>query len=216
MSRKIALAAALAAAAASPASAGSWGVGVGVGFGPPVLYEAPPPVVYYEQPAILHAPPPPPAVYYEAPVYEVIPPPPPAVLHMEAPEDVLANLSEAGYRDLGPMARRGSVYRLKAVNPYGDTVELEISIFTGEIETSRILHVRRSAPPPAPAPVAVAPVPAAAPPPPAQRSKAAAAPAPARATASRAEAPTAMRDRLQDPATQPDAAPTGRDPLVVY
>lgn len=92
-----------------------------------------------------------------------------------APDAVFDMLEAAGYREFSPMAPREPLYKLRAVNPEGDLVALEISMFTGEIELELILaeHQRPplrahrhapqpqvSAAPPAPA------IPRAAPPPP--------------------------------------------------
>jgi hypothetical protein len=200
MLRTVVLGAALA-LAALPAAAQSWGFGVEVG--PPVYYDEP--QVYYGPPVVYEQPP----VYYDAPA---VVGPEPRVFHMEAPELVLERLENAGYRELSPMARRGTLYRLNAVDPQGNLVALEISIFTGEIERTRILEARYQAPAravAAPRPVTVevapprvsrpAPVPAAAPPPSAAASTDPAVP---------------LRDRLKTP---PTAAPDeDRDPLVVY
>jgi hypothetical protein len=223
MLRTLAITAAFAMAAglASPAAA-QWGFGIQVG---PPRYYGPPPV-YYERAR-------PRRYYEEAPV--IIAPAQPRVLHMEAPEDVLDALEDAGFRELSPMKRRGKFYVLNAVDPGGDLVALEISIFTGEIERTRVLEaafqppreIRRksrpvavAAPRPAPraaAKAAVAPTPAAAAPR-AQRAAAAARP-PVRPAAPAAPAATGggstLRDRLQTP---PEAQPEeqGSDPLVVY
>jgi hypothetical protein len=128
------------------------------------------------------------------------------MLHVEAPEDVLDRLDAAGYRELSPMARRGQVYKLSAVDPRGNLVALEISIFTGEIERADVLRAAYARPPVrAPRPVAapaVAPVPRRAPAP-----AVAARPAPQPAPGS-----NAMRNRLQPPAE----AQGGDDPMVVY
>ncbi len=80
-----------------------------------------------------------------------------------SPDAVFNALEAAGYREFGPMAPREPIYRLNAVNPRGDLVALDISMFTGAIESERILAVHqrppirvyRTAPPPpaaAPAP----------------------------------------------------------------
>src|SRR5918998_850039 len=139
MFRTVACAALLSAAAAatSSAAAQSWGFSVGAGFGAPV-YVGPPPV-YYEAP-VYRAPPP--VIYRRAP----------GVFPMQAPEVVFDRLEDAGYREFSPMARRGNFYRLNAVDPGGDLVALEISIFTGEIERARLLQARISPAPPEVAP----------------------------------------------------------------
>ncbi len=85
-----------------------------------------------------------------------------------SPDAVFNALEAAGYREFSPMAPREPVYRLNAVNPRGDLVALEISMFTGQIERERILAVHQRPPlrayRPAPVPQA-APVAPAAPPP---------------------------------------------------
>ena len=109
-----------AAAAVSPASAQSWGWGVETGG--PAYYGAPP--AYYA-----------PGYYPRArPI---------------SPDAVFNALEAAGYREFGPMAPREPIYQLNAVNPRGDLVALDVSMFTGEIERERILAVhqgRRFAP----------------------------------------------------------------------
>jgi hypothetical protein len=126
---------------------------------------------------------------------------------------VLDRLDAEGYRELGPMARRGGVYRLSAVAPEGDVVALEISAVTGEIEREFVLQPRRDKPArtvqsPKRTRTAAAPKPK----PQVQAAPPAAAAAPA---APSGEAPTALRDRLQP---LPDSAGDGGegDPLVVY
>ena len=143
--------------AASPAAAGSWSFGVGVGF-PPVYY-GPPPVYYGPPPVIYEAVPPP--VYYGPP--PVVGAPPAPVLQIRDPGAVLGELEHAGYRELGPMAHRGPLYKLRALNPGGDLVALEISAYTGEIERELILQARRSEPLPPEPTVAPPEVPQAAP-----------------------------------------------------
>jgi hypothetical protein len=70
-------------------------------------------------------------VYYGAPAFERAIPLPP---------DVVFDALEAdGYHDFGPMAPRGPIYRLTAVNRRGDLVELEVSAFTAAVEQERIL-----------------------------------------------------------------------------
>jgi hypothetical protein len=194
---------AMAAGAASPAAA-QWGFGIEIG---PPRYYGPPPV-YYEQPR---------RYYDEGPV--IIAPAHPRVLHMEAPEDVLDSLEDAGFRELSPMKRRGKFYVLNAVEPGGDLVALEISIFTGEIERMRVLEaalqppreIRRKS-----RPVAVA-APRPAPP---QAAKAAESPTAAAAAPKAQRAAAAPQTRVQPaaPAAPPAAADgsTLRDPLVVY
>ena len=206
---------ALAGALALPAAAQSWGFGVQVG--PPIYYEEPP--VYYGPPVIYEAPP----AYYEAPPV-VVRPAEPRVFHMEAPELVLDRLERAGYRELSPMARRGTLYRLNAVDPDGNLVALEISIFDGEIERKHILEtaIRAparvvAAPRSAPAVAAPPPAPVAARPPLPKPAPAAVASQP---SAALANPPVPLRDRLPATPAEPEEAeePAGEgpDPLVVY
>jgi hypothetical protein len=92
-----------------------------------------------------------------------------------APDAIFDALEAAGYREFSPMAPREPVYALKAVNPEGDLVALEISMFTGEIELELILAANYRPPlrayRPTAAPQAAVPPPPpiapAAPPPPA-------------------------------------------------
>ncbi len=211
-------------AAVSPASAQSWGFGVGVEVGPQVFF-GPPPVIYEAPPAVL----------YEEPTTVIVPAPRSRVVHMEAPEDVLDRLARKGYSDFGPIDRRGALYVVSAIDPNGNLVALDISIFTGRIEHSSILEARYAAPPPrapvkprAKAPKAPKPAPAAAPakPAPLPAPKPAPASAPAKATVPppvEDEAPAAgdapsstLRDRLHIPKA-PAEEPAGKpDPLVVY
>jgi hypothetical protein len=73
--------------------------------------------------------------------------PPPAAAGAFSPDDVFDSLESAGYREFSPMADRGGVYELRAVNPAGDLVALEVSAHTGEIERELILAERpRNAP----------------------------------------------------------------------
>lgn len=199
MFRTMTLAASLAAlaATASPAAAASWEFSGAVG---PRVYYGPPPV-HLQAPVIYRRAP---MIYRQAPV--VVGPAPAPIYDMEAPEDIIESLQDAGFTELSPITRRGAVYRLNAVDPEGNVVALDISIFTGEIERSRILQARfQAAPAPAPRPVAraapsPAPVEAAAPP-----------PAAARPTGT---PPSTLRERLEP---VPDEAGEGdRDPLVVY
>lgn len=152
--------------AAAPAAAQSWSFGVGVGVGGPAYYGAPP-------------------TFYE-------PSPYPRALPL-SPDAVFDALEAAGYREFSPMAPRGDVYKLNAVNPRGDLVALVISAFTGAIESERILAPhhrpprRASAPLPRPAPRTVPP-----------------------------------QASVEPPADAPDEPPAepsgdgGHDPLVVY
>ena len=219
MLRTITLAALSALGAAGPATAGSWGFGVGFGYGPPGFWG--PPAVYYGRPVIVHRPPP--GYYYEE--TPIIVAPPGAVYRTVGPDEVFAMLDAAGYRELSPMARRGGVYKLRAVDPGGNLVALEISIFSGAIEGVRVLQARYAAPPPSP------PASAAVPPPrpkparqapavvkPAAPTASAATPSPApEPNASSGSAPAPLSDRLQPVPIGPEE-PTGEagDPLVVY
>jgi hypothetical protein len=196
MIRTISLAAALAAAAAAPAAAQTWGFGVA--YGSPDYYGPAPDYYYYDAP-VLYEPVPPPAYFEGAPI-EVAPDGRP-VFHMEAPDDVLDDLADAGFREFGPMHMRGHYYSVAAVDPRGDLVHLKISIFTGEIDQVTLIQegVRpRRAPP--------QPVVAAAPPPPPPAPQAAPAPTPPPPAAT---PPSSLRDRLIPP-------PEEQDPLVVY
>ncbi len=126
------LAAAL--ATGSPGSAGSWGVGVGLGVGVgPSRHYGPPPG-YYEGPVMYQEVPP--RYQGRVPLVIIGPAPPPAPI---APDAIFDRLEAAGYRELGPMAPRGAVYRLRAVNPEGALVALEVSAHTGIIEREAIL-----------------------------------------------------------------------------
>lgn len=193
----IAAALALAGTMASSAAAQSWGFGVEAR---PRYYDGPP--VVYRRAA--------PGYYGDAPV--VLRRVEPRVFHMEAPEDVLDDLEDDGYSEMSPMRRRGQFYMLTAVDPDGNLVALDISIFTGEILNERILEARLQAPPrvrraPRAAPVAAPPpAPRAAPQP-----QVRAMPAPARPSAG--GDPSTLRDRLQAPA---EPAEGEEDPLVVY
>lgn len=140
MLRVMGVGAALAvAAAAAPASAGPWGVG----YGPPVYYDAPPRVLY-------GAPDGPPAFYDGPRAYRrngpVVIAPGSRILHMEAVEDVRGRLLDQGFRDLSRVKRRGARYFVRGVNPGGDLVALQISIFTGDIERVDLLEAGVSEP----------------------------------------------------------------------
>lgn len=170
MRARILLAATVFAAASfSAAFAESWQFGVGVGFGAPIY--APPPPAYYDAPVIYEAPPPvvyepaPPPVYPQPAPMDVAPDGRP-VFHMVAADDVLDGLEAAGYRELSPMNMRGQSYVLAAVDPRGDLVQLELSIFTGEIlQTAVLREGYRPALAVAPRPIAsaIAPAPQAVP-----------------------------------------------------
>ena len=222
MLRTAILTATLAAAGmAQPALAQSWGIGVGVEYGPPVFYGPPP--VYYDP---RFGPPP---AYYRAPPVVVRRPTPhfrELVPQLVSPDTVLDRLEAAGYRELSPMAHRGGLYKLNAVDPSGDLVALELSAFTGEIESRYVLQtvprppeIARARPEPEPQPeLAQEPEPepvraaaAAPPPPPPAPAPAAAAPPAAPPTE---DAPSSLRDRLIPPPEEPEDGE--RDPLVVY
>lgn len=190
MIRILALAAALSTAVATAAHAGSWSFGVGVGFGDPVYVEPPP--YYYEPPAV-YEPAPPPIYSQGAAVARDGRP----VLHMESADDVLDSLARAGYREFSPIYMRGHFYSVRAVDPNGDLVELEISIFTGEIVTTTVIQTRRGPPMEFPNGALQPAIP------PAAFAEAAPGQPPA-VTAP----PSSMRGRL--------VAPAGQDPLVVY
>jgi hypothetical protein len=121
---------AAAAGTATTALAGSWDVGVGVGFG------------WYPQPV------PPQGYYYEEPLAIIGPAPPPATNSFVSPDDVFDALERAGYGEFSPMAYRGALYELRAVNPGGDLVALQVSAYTGEIESELILAENRQNVPP--------------------------------------------------------------------
>jgi hypothetical protein len=131
------------------ADAQSWSFGVTVYPAPGAYYYGAP--VPYPPPVIV-APPPPPYVYAPAP------PPPTVVPGMKAPGEVFDWLDQAGYRDLSPMAQRGSVYRLRATSPAGHLVELDISVFTGAIQRETILQANYAASATPPPPLATPPV----------------------------------------------------------
>ena len=196
MFRTVGCAAIILAAVAAPAAAQSWGFSVGTGFGAPVYYGPPP-------------------VYYDAPIYA----PPPRVIYRRAPRmvspEVVFDLLDAnGYREFSPMARRGEYYRLHAVDPSGNLVALEVSIFTGEIERARILEARVSPSPPKVAPKPRKKVAAKKPRRPKPAAPAAAAPPPPPPAAA-GEEPSTLLDRLDAPPEEAAAA-DGEDPLVVY
>jgi hypothetical protein len=202
MHKVISLTAALASSVVliGPATAQSWGGGIGMQFGPPVYVEPPvygEPPVLYEEPAAM-------AQFSEAPI-DVAPDGRP-VFHMEAAEDVARALQRAGFRELSPMNMRGHFYELTAVEPGGDLVQLEVSIFTGEIERVMLLQAGYRPPPPPPAAVAVV-----APPPPVQPPPAVTPPPtpPAVPAPPAGPSPAPLEDRLIPP-------PEEQDPLVIY
>jgi hypothetical protein len=204
MFRTIAIAAlATAAGAAAPAAAQSWGFGVGIGLGPPVVYEPPP---LYVEPPIIYEPAPPPVLYEPPPV--VLAPVPRPVLRAEAPEVIFARLDEAGYRELGPMRQRGNFYTLTAVDPGGDLVALQISVFTGDIVGARLVQAGYLRPVQMMPPASVRA--AAAPPPPPPAPPAAVLPPPPPPEG----APSSLRERLQP--TPDELEEDGGDPVVVY
>jgi hypothetical protein len=182
---------------------------VGVDLGPPIY--GPPPVIYYEAP---------PQVLYGAPP-RVLVPGERRVFHMEAPEVVLDRLDAAGYRDLSPMSRRGTLYKLSAVAPEGDVVALEISIFTGEIERERVLQPRpeqprRAARTPKRTRTAAVRKQAVEPAPNVPAAPPAAAPA-APATPGTADGPAStLRDRLKPVPQGSQSEADSEEPLVVY
>lgn len=197
--RTIAAAMAVAGAMASPAVAQSWGFDLGGG----PDYYGEPPVVYRRAPV---------PRYYDGPV--VLRRVDPRVLHMEAPEDVLDDLDNAGFTELSPMRRRGQLYLLSAVDPDGNLVALEISIFTGEIERTRVLEAAFQPPPEVRRPRrverAAAPRPAPRPAPPQTQ----ASPPPAAPAPDSGGSPSTLRDRLQSAPAEPSEEEG--DPLVVY
>ena len=207
-----------AAAVAQPAAAQSWGFDVGVGFGGPAYYGPPP--VYQETPVYRGRPR---VIYREAPAFAE---PQPGIIPMQAPEIVFDRLEAAGYSELSPMARRGTLYKLNAVDPEGNIVALEISIFSGEIERAAILQRGRAAPRQAARPARRAPAAkaapaapvtaAAAPPPPPPPAPAAASQPPPASSRSSDDSPSTLRDRLQSQPAAPEEPAEGDDPLVVY
>jgi hypothetical protein len=93
-----------------------------------------------------------PPVLYDPPVVVA---PPPVIVRERSPDEIFDGLEAAGYREFSPMAHRGALYKLNAVNPEGDLVALEISAHTGMIERELILQARHAPPlaaAPAPAP----------------------------------------------------------------
>jgi len=70
------------------------------------------------------------------------------ILHMEAVEDVRDRLIDQGFRDLSRIKRRGARYFVRGLDPRGDLVALQISIFTGDIERSELLEAGIGAPQP--------------------------------------------------------------------
>src|SRR5687768_14964191 len=109
-------------------------------YGPPGLYG--PPVVYYDPRFVA------PPGYYGPPGL-VVPrdrrlTPVPTIV---SPDAVFDRLEDAGYSELSPMAPRGEFYKLTAVDPGGNLVGLEVSIFTGRIENSYILEAGVRVPP---------------------------------------------------------------------
>lgn len=213
------------AAGSVSATAQSWGFGEPVYVDPPPVYYERPGVVVPGRPMLYEAPDS--DVYYDEEPRILVAPPERRVLHMEAPEIVMDRLDADGYRELSPMARRGSLYKLTAVDPSGDLVALEISIFTGEIERETVLRVARSPARTQPRPQSRPPVVAAprpAPVAPAPRPTVAAAPPPAAAVGTarpQGGGPSStLRDRLRTPpAGAPSAgaqADSGDDPLVIY
>jgi len=176
-------------ATASAAHAGSsWSFGFSVA-GPPVYYGPPP--VYYEPPVVYEPGPP---VLHEEPVVVA----PPVRARERSPDEIFDWLEAAGYREFGPMAHRDPLYKLNAVNPEGDLVALEISVYTGAIEREMILQARHAAPLPVSPPPVVETYAAPAAPPQAPETYA---------------APAAPRPYTPPTLSEPE---DDEDPLVVY
>ena len=95
------------------------------------------------------------------------------------------------------MAQRDPLYKLNAVNPGGDLVALEISVYTGAIEREMILQARHTAPLPASPPPVIETYAAPEAPPPAPETYA---------------APAAPRPYMPPTLSEPE----DDDPLVVY
>jgi hypothetical protein len=119
----------LAAGLAQSATAQSWR------YGPPGLDG--PPVVYYDPRFVA------PPGYYAVPRARRLLPVPTVV----SPDAVFDSLEDAGYSELSPMAPRGEFYKLTAIDPAGNLVGLEVSIFSGAIENSYILEAGVRVPP---------------------------------------------------------------------
>jgi len=125
---RITIAAALIASAAAPASAEvfSFGFGVGAPIFRPQYVEPAPAYRVYRGPEII------------GPVPEG------GVYHMEAARDVEASLRRRGFTEVSPLARHGHLYHGNAVDPAGNLVALQISIFSGEIVDADILEPSRA------------------------------------------------------------------------
>ena len=126
---RITIAAALIASAAAPAAAEvfSFGFGVGTPIFRPQYVEPAPAYRVYRGPVII------------GPVPEE-----PGVYHMEAARDVEASLRRRGFTEVSPLARHGHLYHGNAVDPAGNLVALQISIFSGEIVDADILEPSRA------------------------------------------------------------------------
>jgi hypothetical protein len=111
-----------AAGLAQSATAQSWR------YGPPGLDG--PPVVYYDPRFVA------PPGHYAVPRGRRLLPVPTVV----SPDAVFDRLEDAGYSGLSPMAPRGEFYKLTAIDPAGNLVRLEVSIFSGTIENSYVLE----------------------------------------------------------------------------
>lgn len=201
---RITIAAALIASAAAPASAEVFSFGFGAGA--PIYRPAEPAPSYrvYRGPAVIGRVPEAPNVY-----------------HMEAARDVEASLRRRGFTEVSPLARHGHLYHGNAVDPAGNLVALQLSIFSGEIVDADILEPARG----------VARAPAArtyAPPPPVTSTapvipRQAVAPAPKKPVtqASKPASNPVQSKYAPPPAPKPYTPPAkpakkDQDPLVVY
>jgi hypothetical protein len=207
---RITIAAALLATAAAPAAAEVFSFGIGVGA---PIYRP-----YYAEPAPAYR-------VYRGPVILGPAPEAPGVYHMEAARDVEASLRSRGFTEVSPLARHGHLYHGNAVDPGGNLVALQISIFSGEIVDAEILEPGRAivrapaietyAPPP--------PVTSTAPVIPKQAVKQAPRQAPKQTAAQGSKpASNSVQSKYAPPPPPkpytPPAAPAkkGTDPLVVY
>jgi hypothetical protein len=202
---RITIAAALIAGAAAPAAAEvfSFGFGVGAPIFRPQYVEPAPAYRVYRGPEII------------GPVPEG------GVYHMEAARDVEASLRSRGFTEVSPLARHGHLYHGNAVDPAGNLVALQISIFSGEIVDADILE-------PARATVRAPAAPIYAPPPPVTSTapiipKHAVAPAPKQTVtqASRPSSNPVQSKYAPPPPPKPYTPPAkpakkDQDPLVVY
>jgi hypothetical protein len=174
-----------AAGLAQSAAAQSWG------YGPPGLYG--PPVVFYDPRFAV------PPGYYGQPGLAVPRGRLPQAPTIVSPDAVFDRLEDAGYSQLSPMAPRGEFYKLTAVDPAGNLVGLEVSIFTGSIENSYILEAGVRVPP---APVE----------PKRKRVRAPAALAPLEAAPAERPAPTVEPAALPRPRPNPEPAQAAAPP----